>query len=68
VLNVSEGLKDKGKLVHDLLEVLFQLTVGNNQGSIKNHPWKNPFLAKNSYYLLHPAGHSIILCSATYVF
>jgi hypothetical protein len=32
--------RDKGRLLHDLLEVLFQLTVGNNQVSIKNHPWK----------------------------
>jgi len=32
--------RDKDRLVHDLLEVLFQLTAGNNQGSIKTCPWK----------------------------
>jgi len=32
--------RDKDRIVHDLLEVLFQLAVGNNQGSIKTYPWK----------------------------
>jgi hypothetical protein len=32
--------RDKDRLIYDLLEVLFQLAVGNNQGNIKTHPWK----------------------------
>jgi hypothetical protein len=48
----AKDCRDKGRFIHDLLEVSFQLTVGNNQGNIRTHTWKTSSGPK-----ILPTGH-----------